>query len=158
MNNRGKRVLTSHAKSKSHKKAASLKQGTAKIEQLVKLEKKEGDDNRRSEQHTSTEMLTVPLPTEEPHSGHQKKSSTSQQLLKTHVTVESVIKVEVLGSMKSVLSDFSFGGSSHMGGFLQNMIPESAIAKKFACGKTKMNYLIYFGIEPYFIEKLLQKD
>ena len=57
----GKGALTSHAKSKSHKKAASIKQGTAKIEQFVKLIKKEGDDdNRRSEQSTSTEMLTDP--------------------------------------------------------------------------------------------------
>ena len=67
----GKRALTSHAKSKSHKKAASLKQGTAKIEQFVKLENEEGDDyNRRSEQSTDTEMLTVALPTEKPHSSH----------------------------------------------------------------------------------------
>ena len=74
----GKRALTSHAKSKLHKKGASLKQGV-KIEKFVKLEKKEGDDdNRRSEQSTSTEMLTVPLPTEEPHSSHQEKSSTLQ--------------------------------------------------------------------------------
>ena len=32
LSNMGKRALTSYAKSKSHKKAASLKQGTAKIE------------------------------------------------------------------------------------------------------------------------------
>ena len=57
LSNMGKRALISHAKHKSHKKAASLKQGAAKIEWFVKLEKKEGDDdNRRSEQNTSTEM------------------------------------------------------------------------------------------------------
>ena len=44
-----------------------------------------------------------------------------------------------------------------MGGFFQNMFPDSAIAKKFACAKTKMNYLICFGIGTYFREKLLQK-
>ena len=44
-----------------------------------------------------------------------------------------------------------------MGVLFQNMFPHSAIAKKFACGKTKLNYLIYFGIGPYFREKLLQK-
>ena len=103
LSNIGKRSLTSHAKSKSHKKAASIKQGTAKIEQFVKLEKKEGDDdNRRSEQGTSTKMLTVPLPTEEPHSSDQEKSSISQQLLKTYVIGESVTKAEILWSMKSV--------------------------------------------------------
>ena len=37
------------------------------------------------------------------------------------------------------------------------MFPDSAIAKNFACGKTKINYLISFGIAPYFREKLLQK-
>ena len=38
MSNMGKWVLTSHAKSKSYTKAARVKQGTAKIEQFVKLE------------------------------------------------------------------------------------------------------------------------
>ena len=37
------------------------------------------------------------------------------------------------------------------------MFPDSDIAKKFACSKTKMNYLICFGLSPYFREKLLQK-
>ena len=44
-----------------------------------------------------------------------------------------------------------------MGGLFQNMFLDNVIAKKFACGKTKMNYLIYFGIGPCFREKLLQK-
>ena len=69
----GKRALTSHAKGKSHKEAASLKQGTAKIERFVKLEENEGDDdNRRSEQSTSTEMFTLPLPTQEPQGSIRK--------------------------------------------------------------------------------------
>ena len=158
LSNMGKRALTSHAKSKSHKKAASLKQGTAKIEQFVKYENKEGDDdNRRSEQSTRTEMRTVSLPTEEPHSSHQEKSYTSQQLLKTYVTGESVTKVEFLWSMKNVLSQFSFYVSSHMVGLFENMFPDSAIAVKFAFGKTKMNHLICFGIGPYFREELLQR-
>ena len=37
------------------------------------------------------------------------------------------------------------------------MFADSAIAKKFACGETKMNYLICFAIGPYFREKLMQK-
>ena len=63
--------------------------------------RKEGDDDiRRSEQSTSTEMLTIPLPTEEPHIGYKEKSSTSQQLLKIYVTGESVTTAEILWSMK----------------------------------------------------------
>ena len=126
LSNMGKRALTRHVESKSHKKASSLKQGTVKIEQFVKLKKKEGDDdNRRPEQSTSTEMLTVPLPTEESHSSYQEKSSTSQQLLKTYVTGEIVTKAEILWSMKSVLSHFSFHVISHLGTLFQNMFPDS---------------------------------
>ena len=36
-----------------------------------------------------------------------------------------------------------------MGDLFQNMFVDSAIAKKCACGKTKMNYLICFAIGPY---------
>ena len=149
----GRRPVTSHAKSKSHKKAASLKQGTAKIEQFVKLEKKVGDDdNRRSLQSTNTEMLSVPLPTEKPHSSLQEKASISQQLLKTYVTGESFTKAEILWSVKNVFP-LSFHASSHMGGiFPKKMFPDSAIAKRFACSKTKMNNLICFGIGPYLRE------
>ena len=102
-------------------------------------------------------MLSVPLPTEEPHSSHQEKSSTSQQLSKTYVRGKSVTKAEILWSMKSVLSHFSFHVSSHIGGLFQNMFPDSAIIMKFAWFKTKMNSLICFGIGPYLREKLLQK-
>ena len=59
--------------------------------------------------------------------------------------------------MKSVLSHLSFRASSDVGGLFQNMFPDSAIAKKFACSKTKVNYLICFGIALYFKEKLLHK-
>ena len=37
------------------------------------------------------------------------------------------------------------------------MFPDSEIASKFACGKTKMNHLLCFGIALFFKEKLLQK-
>ena len=125
----------------------------------MKLEKKVGDDdNRRSEQSTSTEMLSVPVPTEKPHSSLQEKVSISQQLLKTYVTGESFTKAEILWSMKRVLSHFFFCVSSHMGGMFQNMFPDSAIAKKIACGKTKMNYLICFGIGPYFKREIIAID
>ena len=42
LSNMGKRALTSHAESKSHKKAVSLKQGATAMAQFVKSDKKEG--------------------------------------------------------------------------------------------------------------------
>ena len=155
LSNMGKRALTSHAESKSHKKAVSLKQGATAMAQFVKSDKKEGTADEG--QSTSTETLTVPLPADEPHSSHQEIPSTSQQLLQTYVTSESVTKAEILWAMKIVLSHFSFRASTDVGGLFQNMFPDSAIAKKFSCGKTKVNYMICFGLASYFKEKLLQK-
>jgi hypothetical protein len=34
------------------------------------------------------------------------------------------------------------------------MFPDSEIAKKFTCGKTKLSYLITFGLAPYFSDEL----
>ena len=136
LSNMGKRALTSHADSKVHKKADS------------------------KEESGITETFTNPMPPDEPCSSHsiqQEVQGPSEQLLKAYVTGESVMRAEVLWAMKSVLSHFSFRASSDVGGLFQNMFPDSAIAKKFACSKKKVNYLICFGIAPYFKEKLLHK-
>ena len=100
------------------------------------------------------------MPPDEPcssHSSQQEVQGPSEQLLKAYVTGESVMRAEVLWAMKSVLSHFFFRASSDVGGVFQNMFPDSAIAKTFACSKTKVNYLICFGISPYLKEKLLHK-
>ena len=138
LSNMGKRALTSHAEGKSHKNVSSLKElGIPRMEQFVKLEKKEGDGDKGGTD--------------------QEKSATLEQQMKMYVTGESVVKAEILWAIKSVMSHFSFRASSDIRGLFQNMFPDSAIAKNFACGKTKINYLICFGIVPYFREKLLQK-
>ena len=158
LSNMGKRALTSHADSKGHKRAASSRHTSTKMEQFVKTEKERSVESK--EESSTTETLTIPLPPDAPsssHSSQQEGPGTSQQLLQTYLKGESVLKAEVLWAMKSVLSHFSFRASADIGGVFQNMFPDSAIAKKFACRKTKVNYLICFGITPYFKEKLLHK-
>ena len=158
LSNMGKRALTSHADSQVHKKAVSLMHGATKMEQFVKTEKESGADSK--EESGITETFTIPMPPDEPcssHSSQQEVQGPSEQLLKAYVTGESVMRAEVLWAVKSVLSHFSFRASSDVGGLFQNMFPDSVIAKKFACSKTKVNYLICFGIAVYFKEKLLHK-
>ena len=75
--------------------------------------------------------------------------------MKIYVTGESIVKAEILWAIKSVIFHFSFRVSSDIRGLFQNMFPDSATAKNFACCKTKINYLICFGIAPYFRVKLL---
>ena len=122
LSNMGKRTLTSHAESKSHKKAASLKKlEIPRMEQFVKLDKKEGDgDNGGTDQ-----------------SADQEKSATLEQQMKMYVTGESVVKAEILWAIKSVMSHFSFRASSDMRGLFQNMFPDSAIAKNLDVAKQR---------------------
>ena len=63
-----------------------------------------------------------------------------------YVTGESVVKAEILWAIKSVMSHFSFRVSSDIRGLFQNMFPDTAIAKNFASGKTKINYLICLAL------------
>ena len=77
--------------------------------------------------------------------------------MSAYVSNEEVMRAEILWAMKGVMAHFSFRSSSDIGNLFQSMFPDSGIAKKFTCGKTKMNYLICFGLAPYFREKLLQK-
>ena len=98
-------------------------------------------------------MLTLPSPTVEHHSSHQEK------IKDITTTLEDIChRWKCHKSRNFVLSHFFFCVNIvNMGGLFQNMFPDSAIAKNFACGRTKMNYLICFGIGPYFREKVLQK-
>ena len=100
-------------------------------------------------------MLTA----DEPHSSQQGKSVPGQQSsMKAFTTNEIVMKAEILWSIKSVKAHFSFNASADIGDLFKKMFPDSEIASKFACGKTKMNYLLCFGIAPFFKEKLLQNQ
>ena len=69
LSNVAKQALTSHAEGKGHQKAVGLKKlHLTKMEQFVKVEKKECAEKDQSEpQNIVTETLTVPLPTETPH-------------------------------------------------------------------------------------------
>ena len=74
--------------------------------------------------------------------------------MKMYVTGESVGKSRNLVVNQKCYVSLFLRASSDITGLFQNMFPGSAIAKNFACGKTKIKYLICFGIAPYFREKL----
>ena len=160
LSNMAKRALTSHAGGKIHQKAVGLRKlRITKMEQFVKVEKKECQEKKQTEmQNVDTETLTIQSPPEEtPMSSQEKPVTSGQCLLSTYVSNEDVTRAEILWAMKGVMAHFSFRSSADIGHLFQSMFPDSSIAKKFTCGKTKMNYLICFGLAPYFREKLLQK-
>ena len=77
--------------------------------------------------------------------------------MKALATNEIVMIAEILWSTKSGMAHFSLSASADIGDLFKKMFSDSEIASKFACGKTEMNYMLCFGIAPFFKEKLLQK-
>ena len=95
----------------------------------------------------------------EPHSSQQGKIVPGQQSSrKAFTTNETVMKAEILWSIKNLMDHFSLNASADLGDLFKKMFPDREIVSKFACGKTKTNYLLCFGIAPFFKEKLLQKS
>ena len=99
LSNMAKWALTSHAEGKGHQKAVGLKKlHLTKMEQFVKVEKKECAEKDQSEpQNIVTETLTVPLPTETPHKSCLEKPVTSGQcVMSAYVSNEDVMRAEIL--------------------------------------------------------------
>ena len=158
LSNMGKRALTSHAQSKKHKKAVDRRLFPS-MQMFVKSETKTSGDIQESQPHTSKEdpMLSIAMPlTEDKEQGKNTACPESHQpLLKSYAVTDDVMRAEILWALKAVKAHFSFNSSEEIGKLFRTMFPDSAIAKKFACGRTKINYMICFGIAPYFREKLL---
>ena len=50
---------------------------------------------------------------------------------------------------------YAMNGSSNTGELFKIMFPDSQIAQKFSCGKTKCSYLITHGLASYFHDRML---
>ena len=50
---------------------------------------------------------------------------------------------------------YSMNSSSYTGELFKMMCPDSQIAQKFSCGKTKCSYLIIHGLASYFHGRML---
>ena len=78
------------------------------------------------------------------------------------VTRNDTLTAEILWSMKTVNSHYSYTSSESVDLLFKRMFPDSKIAAKFQCGETKCAYLAKFGIAPHFqtllCEKLRQQD
>lgn len=59
--------------------------------------------------------------------------------------------------MKTVVSHYSVNSSVKTSNLFLKMFPDSAIAQKFKCGKTKCAYFIQFGLANFFKKDLIYK-
>ena len=107
LSNMGRGALISHSQGKGHKEAMALVAGPTML-QFVKT--KQVSKEIESVKDT---LLTV----DEQHSSQQGRSVPGQQQfsMKTFTTNESVMKAEIMWSVKSVMAHFSFSASTGIG-------------------------------------------
>ena len=72
-----------------------------------------------------------------------------------HVGGDAVLGAETLWAIKTCVSHFSTSSSENVSSVFRKMFPDSQIAERFQCGKTKCSYLINHGIAPHVKQLLL---
>ena len=82
-----------------------------------------------------------------------KSAST---LLNPFMIKERTTKAEIIWALKCVMSKFSFSSCDKIQECFALMFPDSEIVKQFQLGRTKVSYLLSFGIAPYFTEQLFR--
>ena len=150
LSNMGKQALISHSKGKNHvekmKYASKTKQQQQQLESLF-LPKSKGT---QSTDTTWTEDLKLA----DPPTGIALASTTSATLTQC-ISRGDVLNAEVLWTIKAVMSHYSMNSSLNTGKLFKMMFPDSQIAQKFSCGKTKCSYLITHGLASYFHDRML---
>ena len=70
---------------------------------------------------------------------------------------EHVLKAEIIQALKIVEGNFSFASANDDGDRFPTMFPDSAIAKSYKQGETKVKYCLQYGIAPH-LKVLIVKD
>ena len=84
-------------------------------------------------------------------------STTCAATLNSFAIKEQVLKAELWWALKSASSSYSFHSSNDISFIMKKMFPSDETASKFACGETKVMYLICHGIAPYLRTCLTDK-
>lgn len=65
-------------------------------------------------------------------------------------------KAEILWALKVCDSNFSFSSCDNLDELFQAMFPDSAVARSFKMGSSKVSYLISQGMGPFFIRQVIK--
>ena len=175
----GRTALTSHMNGKHHTEAAKNRDQTVSIETLLRVR------HTSSLSSTSTQSAT-PLPQPaassqppisslasasevsrmEPSGGTPlhaastsvmaRESGSSSRGLSKFILNEDVTKAEVIWAINTVMRHSSVRAAADTAALFPLMFPDSDVAKKLQIQRTKLSYLIVYGVAPYFEGELLK--
>ena len=67
---------------------------------------------------------------------------------------EQILKSEILWALKSTSSRFSYRSCTGLSELFSTMFPDSEIAVGFSMGKTKLAYIVTYGLAYHFREEI----
>ena len=78
------------------------------------------------------------------------KKTCDHQTLEQYFAGSDATKAEIVWTLNSVMSGFSFRSSDSLGKIFSIMFPYSSTASAFSLGRTKAQYVVKHGLAPYF--------
>ena len=91
-------------------------------------------------------------------SKHKCDTASNVERISTFVSPSETLSAEILWAIKvATVQHYSECSCDGAGNIFRRMFPDSHIAERFACGRTKCHYLTRFGIAPYFKNLLMQQ-
>ena len=73
-----------------------------------------------------------------------------QSSVEKHFVKSATISAEISWALNLVTSKYSMNSCSNSVDLFSVMFPDSDIAKRFQCGRTKAGYVAHFGLTPFF--------
>lgn len=80
--------------------------------------------------------------------------SSKTDFMKRYLLRENVTRAEIIWALETISSHSSFRTASSEAALFRLMFPDSEIASKIQLSRTKVSYLITYGIAPYFSNDL----
>ncbi|KAJ8031243.1 hypothetical protein HOLleu_27914 [Holothuria leucospilota] len=145
ISNMGEAGLKSHMKSSKHQKLVSSS-SDASTRPIALYLTPSTSSKRQDVPTTSTVSPSKSVP-----------STSTTANISSHFTTDTVLKSEVLWTLKVVESHYSFHSAENSSDLFALMFPDSEIASRFKCGENKTAYLSTYGLGPYFKSLLKEK-
>lgn len=152
MSNMGYRAVSSHFNLLNHKKniekSKSLKDPPISV--FFKKNSATIDGNERENKFKLSDPSTF-------SSNTTSLRDTEAKYMEKFVTKDGITKAEILWSLHIVAHHQSYNSCEGISKLFQAMFPDCPTAKQLQLSKSKIAYLIPFGLAPYFKSQLMEK-
>lgn len=155
--NMGESALKRHALGQKHVDLMKSIETTVKVEDLTKTNQPQvvsgsfipgPSTSGQNSDGSSGSAITITV--------KEQPKDTKSKVMDSFVSSREVLGAEILWTLKTVTSHYSYSSCGDIKEVLQSMFKDSKIAEKFTCGETKCAYLTKFGLAPYFKQLLMK--